>query len=410
MIVAIIGILINSYNQICLIADHLNIFWMFMLFNVSLIASGFSVKYQFKYFFVSHVISLVLHTCFYFYCGYNKVAREFVVVFPATFIYLMLLALTLVFLTSILRLKKIKINIGNSIDCFLPANEANCQKTLILLHAYSMIIHSTFISFLRDSSSDAIWQYMTIGLVIVLQLLIIAACLRIMDRYPSSASVPFYVSAHVMIATLLADQVYKNYKMYKDNKSFNLQSEYFSNKFIYLFFYLFVICALNGGVAYASDEEIASATVSFSGASTARYLRTGGTFAGAAVGYEGVSMVREAWENLRDSFNLEQGAVLSNKIEECVAAKNTLNTIDYKLRSEYKLIQEADSYLKMVQEEVANADVEDLRNYMGKIEQYTANLQAEYDTYQQYKSHVTDKLYRWFCGVKSCSKLKEAAL
>ena len=105
--------------------------------------------------------------------------------------------------------------------------------------------------------------------------------------------------------------------MYTDNQSPNLQSEYFSSKFIYLFLYILGICALNGGVAYAFDEECASPTVE--GQSAGRHARTGISFAGVAGGYEGVSYFREWVENRieladqRDGFNTE--------IQQCVTAK-----------------------------------------------------------------------------------------
>ena len=261
-----------------------------------------------------------------------------------------------------------------------------------------MIIHTTFIGFLQGSSIDAVWLYVTVGLVILFQLIIIVASLRIMDRYTSLGNLPFYVSAHLMIFKLLAEQLYKNYQMYKDNKPLNLQSEHFSNKLIYLFLYILVICALYGGVAYASDEECTSPTVE--GQSTGRYLRTGGTFAGGAVSYEGISMLREAWDNWRDSS--EQGTVLNDKIQECVVAKNALYGIDYKLRDEYILIRKVDIYLQKVQEEAPNADLEDLREYKNKIENYTTKLKSRYETYEEFKSHLTHQVYRRLFGVNNC--------
>ena len=92
-----------------------------------------------------------------------------------------------------------------------------------------------------------------------------------------------------MITKVLTDHGYKNYLMYMENKPVNLRSEYFSNKLIYFVLYMLGICALNGGVAYASGEECASPTVE--GQSAGRYARTGISFAGAAGGYEAFPVV-----------------------------------------------------------------------------------------------------------------------
>lgn len=75
------------------------------------------------------------------------------------------------------------------------------------------------------------------------------------DKYPEPTYL-FYVSAHLMIVKLLAKQLYKNDKIYKENKPFNLQFKYFSNTLTYISLCLFVICVLNSGVAYASNDEI----------------------------------------------------------------------------------------------------------------------------------------------------------
>jgi hypothetical protein len=65
---------------------------------------------------------------------------------------------------------------------------------------------------------------------------------------------------------------------------------------------------------------------------------------------------------------------LNSKVEECIAAKNVLNSIDYKLRDEHNLIRKVNNYL--VQEEAPNADVEGLREYKNKIESYTTKLKS----------------------------------
>jgi hypothetical protein len=54
--------------------------------------------------------------------------------------------------------------------------------------------------------------------------------------------------------------------------------------------------------------------------------------------------------------------------------------------------------------------VEDLRKYVQTIEQYTTNLRASYNTYEQYNSNVTDKVYRWLCGVNRCSSCGSCAV
>ena len=94
---------------------------------------------------------------------------------------------------------------------------------------------------------------MIIAVIMVLQLVIFALCLRIMCKFPSSANVAFYVSAHLMIVKLLADQVCQNYKVYRDDKPFSLQSQYFC-KLTSIFLFFVVVFAFNGCVAYASNE------------------------------------------------------------------------------------------------------------------------------------------------------------
>ena len=91
--------------------------------------------------------------------------------------------------------------------------------------------------------------------VVLLQFIIVIACLRILYIYPSSANVPFFVGAHVTIIKLLIDALYTNYSMFKENKPVNVQPQFFYNNFIYLLVYILVICILNGDVAYAMDER-----------------------------------------------------------------------------------------------------------------------------------------------------------
>lgn len=241
---------------------------------------------------------------------------------------------------------------------------------------------------------DSLLSFSLVLFIIIFQFILIAISLRIMSKFPSSANVAFYVSANLMIIKILIGLIFQNYKMYK-NQSFSLQPQYFSNTLISFSLCVFVICILNGSVAYASDGEVASPTVE--GASVGRFFRTGGTFAGGAGTYEMVSMAREYCENLGETS--EQGEIFGSKVDECIAAKNTLNNIDYKLEKEYNLIREVDHYLKMAQKEAPNADVERLRNHTVKIDSYTAKLKADYDTYEQYQSHCTDIIRRRLFGV-----------
>lgn len=254
-----------------------------------------------------------------------------------------------------------------------------------------------FINFIEKWFDYSLVSFSIVFAIIVLQLFLIDISLRILNKYPSSARAPFYASAHLMVVKLLVDVVLQNYKIYKNSQTFSLQPTCLSNKLIYLSLCVFVICIFNDSVAYASDEDPSPVT---EGGSAGRYIRTGASFAGGAGGYELVSMARECWENLEDSSG--QGGILNQKIQDCIAAKDTLNIIDWKLKHEFALIQEVGIYLATVQENAEGADVEDLRKYVEKVEQYTTNLQASY-TYEQYKSNVTDKVYRWFCGVSCCS-------
>lgn len=80
-----------------------------------------------------------------------------------------------------------------------------------------------------------------------------------------------------------------------------------------------------------------------------------------------------------------------------------MNSINWKLKHEFDLIQKVDIYLNTIKENLVDADVEDLRKYVHRIEEYTTDLRASYKTYEEYKSNVTDKVYRWFCGVSCCS-------
>jgi hypothetical protein len=403
ILVSIIVIAVNSYNQVCEITTSYNTFKLFMLCNVVLLAGGVVGHFQIKYMLVSHIISSIFHICFYFASYHNETASILATLYTPTLSYLGLLGFVY-FVLSHFVLKEIRFDlIGNripTIDYFLPTNESKSHTMIILLQSYMMIIHMNFIIYFLDKWFDgSLLSFSVVLFIIIFQFVLIAISLRIMSKYPSSANVGFYVSANLMIIKILVNQIVLNYEIYRSNKSFCLQSQYFSNKLIYFSLCLFVICVFNGSVAYASDE-CASPVVE--GASAGRVLRTGGTFAGAAGGYEIVSMGREAWENSSEAG--EQGQVLNSKIEECIAAKNTLNTIKYKLIKEYNLIREVDIYLKRVQEEVEvpNANVDDLRNYKNNIDSYTTKLKSNYETYEQFKSHLTDQVYRRLFGTNNC--------
>lgn len=134
-----------------------------------------------------------------------------------------------------------------------PQNEPSSHKAIILLQAYFMIIHSTFMGFMYSSTFGYWFLYTIVFFVILLQLVIIIVCLRIMYLYPFSANAGFYVSAYLMIIKTLMDSVYTHIGSYMHNKPFNVKSGNSSNKLIYLFVYIFVICILSSEVAYAAD-------------------------------------------------------------------------------------------------------------------------------------------------------------
>ena len=113
--------------------------------------------------------------------------------------------------------------------------------------------------------------------------------------------------------------------------------------FMYLSLCLFVICVFNGNVAYASGEQLGSPTPTVEAASMGRYARTGITFAFAGELRTckcGARILRK----LR-GFKLTKGHIeRKNSIQICIAAKNTLNSIDYKLINEYNSIRQVDDY------------------------------------------------------------------
>jgi hypothetical protein len=115
-----------------------------------------------------------------------------------------------------------------------------------------MKIHSTFMVFMCNFNFSDYWVHIIASFVMLLRLIIVIICLRITHIYPSSMNVP--ISAHLMIIKILVDKIYHNYYFYRNHKPFSLQFQYFSNKRIFISLCLFVICVLNGDVAYASDD------------------------------------------------------------------------------------------------------------------------------------------------------------
>jgi len=205
---------INELFKTTQMSHNLRLFQLFILCIGMLVASGYQRNFQVKYIFVSHTLSEIIHIYAYFYFKHYDTMGIIVNLFHPALAYIIVLAFVHAFVSNYLFAERIKLSVIGHLylDPFLPTNEANSYSTIILLQAYSMIIYSTFVTFLH-SSEDIILLYIVIPLVILLQLIIIALCLRIMDKYPKSANVPFYVSAHLMIVKLLAKQLYKNYKI-----------------------------------------------------------------------------------------------------------------------------------------------------------------------------------------------------
>lgn len=400
-LVSTVSISLNLYRQLFTVIMDYNTFEIFLLANFLLLIGGIFHNFQVKYMLVSHLISGPLHICFYFYSQHNEVAGVIATLFNPTLSYLALLGF-IYFTFSHFIFKEIKFDlIGNRIDGFLPINEYKSRRMVVLLQSYTMILHVSFITFIDKWFENSLLSLSLVLAIIILQLFLIGISLRIFNKYPSSANAPFYVSAHLMIVKLLVDKIVQYYQMYKSSQTFSFQPMSFSNRLIILSLCLFLICIFNDSVAYASDDgaEIESAVTE--GQSAGRYARTGGTFAGGAFSYEMVSKGREVWEDWGESS--EQGEILGKKIQDCIAAKNSLNSINWKLKHEFDLIQKVDIYLDTIKENLVDADVEDLKKYVHKIEEYTTDLQASYKTYEEYKSKVTDKVYRWFCGVNCCS-------
>ena len=253
VIVCIINILLNSYGQVCGVITNYNSFKIFLLSNLMLVIGGVFHNNQVKYMFVSHLVSATLHICFYLYSQHNEVAGVIATLCTPTLSYLTLLGFVY-FIISHFILKKIQLDlIGNLMGGFLPRNECKSHKIIVLLQSYIMIIHMSFINFIDQWLTYSLVSFSIVFAIIFLQLFLIGISLRILNKYPTSGRASFYVSAHLMIVKLLIDQVLQNYKIYRNNQIFSLQPSGLSNRLIFLSLCLFVICILNGSVAYASD-------------------------------------------------------------------------------------------------------------------------------------------------------------
>lgn len=312
------------------ITDSLRLFQMFVLFIGMLILCGTITEFKIKYTLVSYVIAIILHAYFYYYCSKNGASIIYGVLDP-TFEYLVALVLAYFFTSHLTLPNYITMASVRTpfLDPFMPVNEKNSHKTIVLLLAHSMIIHTNFMVFMRSSTFDDYWTFYAIALfVVLLQLIIVIMCLRIMHIYPTSANTPFYVSAYVMIIKTLMESIYTNIESYIQNKPFNKQSQYFSNKLLYLFVYILVIFILNCEVALAVDESEEpgpSSPVSESNVFH-RISQSGWSKLFVYAGfYEGVSAVRE-WLQEQVGLGSEKEAFLT-AVEDCHTAKTNLENI-----------------------------------------------------------------------------------
>lgn len=393
-IVSIICVSANAICQILTICSDDTVFKMFVLFTVTLIFAGFAIDYKVKYIFVSHIISSILHFCFYCYCK-NYDAGIISEALHPSFEYLILLAF--VYLLLCWPNIKMSFSIRNSLlDRFLPKNESGSHKAIVLLQAYSMIIHTTFMVFMYNSTFDYWAFYVTALFVVLLQLTIVILSLRIMYVYPSCANAPFYVSAYAMIIKTLIDSLYIDYKMFQENTPFNVQSQYFYNTFTYLFVYILIICILSCEVAYAADGPEPSSPVSESNMFN-RISQSGlSKLLGYASFYEGMSMFRE-W--LQEQFGLgNEIDEFSTVVENCHNAKTNLESIKFKYSSEVELINEAKYVLKGCDIQPSGLSIETLEEYKNRLEQITIKMNAKYDTYNEYKNNTTDYVARRLWG------------
>jgi len=408
-VVSIICLSANAIWQILTICSDPALFRMFGLFTGGMILSGFTINYKVQYIFISHIISCILHACFYYYCKVNP--DEIISgAFHPSFEYL--ITLSFVYLLISWFNIKIGLSIQNEIfmDRFLPQNESSSHKAMILLQAYSMIIHSTFMGFMYSSTFDYWFFYAIVFFVILLQLIIVIVCLRIMYLYPSSANAAFYVSAYLMIIKTLMDSVYTNIDSYIHNKPFNVQSGYSSNKLIYLFVYILVICILSIEVAYAADEieePYPSSPIgegqSFSREAFSHISQSGAArFSAAAFSYETLSYVREWFQDQLELRDLKEE--FESAVVDCNAAKERLESIEYKYSREQVLINKAEEILKHDRAIKSNPslDADAINEYKNRLERLTIDMNAQHQTYTQYKGKTTDYVLRRVLGITNC--------
>jgi hypothetical protein len=151
---------------------------------------GQVTEFKVKYIFVSHIISSIFHACFCYYCNHYD-AGVISGAFHPTFEYQVLLVLIYFFISHVSLPDHMAFSMRNSfIDQFMPTSKINSHKTIVLLQAYSMIIHSTFMVFMYRSTFDS-WAYAIALFGVFLQLIIVIMCLLSMHLYPSSANAPF---------------------------------------------------------------------------------------------------------------------------------------------------------------------------------------------------------------------------
>jgi len=397
-IVAISSISINGLWQISKMINSPFLFQAFVLIIGVQTLSGITTEFKLKHIFVSHIIASILHLFFYYYCSHYD-AGVISGAFHPAFESLVFLALVYFFVSHFSLPNMAFFSMRNFfIDRLIPTNNENSNKRIVLLQAYSMIIHSTLMVFMYSSTFDYWVSSVIVLCVVLLQCVIVIMCFRMMYIYPSSANTPFYVSAYLMIIKLLIDALCTNYKMFKENKPVNVQPQYFYNKFFYLFVFILVICLLNCDVAIAADEG-PSSPVSESNMFN-RISQSGlSELLKYAAFYEGISFCRE-W--LEQQMDLRQERdEFSAAVEACHAAKTKLETIPYKYREEFELVKEANYVLKGA-DLPSELSLGALENYKRDIESITRKMYVKYDTYLEYKNQTTDYLARRLWHVSNC--------
>lgn len=399
-ILAVLCVSNNALWQLSQVIYSALLFQAFVLIIGMLMLGGIISEFKVKYMYVSHYITLILHACFQFYCTHYD-AGVINKAFHPTFEYLVLLVIVYSLISSFVLLDHIKVGLSVSnrfLDLLIPTNETNSHTFIVLLQAYSMIIHSTFMAFMYRSTLDDYWSFYAIALfVALLQLIILIMSLRIMHVYPASANTPFYVSAYVMIIKTLVESAYTNYIMFKENTPCYVQPPYFYNQFIYLSAYLIVISILSCDVAYALDEPGGPITesnifnrISISGASKLF------VFAGF---YEGVSMFREWLEGQGELPGVRED--FSAVVEACHNAKSDLEQIKFKYPSESELVAQANLTLKKTTMP-SQLSLDDLKDYTKDLNSITIEMGAKYDVYKQYENNPTDYITRRLWNIKNC--------